>query len=92
MSKQDLSLRVDIQCIYKDCPSVHDHSQLITHQSIFVRLVVVRGTNVAPSDVAEGDRGGRILLDNDRGVAGVSVAWSSLATKSQSVSNTSSLV
>jgi len=51
-----------------------------------VRLVVVRGTNVAPSDVAEGDGGGRVLLDDDGWVAGVGVARPSLATKSQTVS------
>ena len=49
--------------------------------SINVRSVLVRGTNVTPSDVAEGDGGGRVLLDNDRWVASVSVTWTSLATK-----------
>ena len=59
---------------------------IANHPSVNVRSVLVRGTNVTPSDVAEGDGGGRVLLDNDGWVASVGVTWTSLATKSQTVS------
>lgn len=70
--------------IYKYCPCAVIIANYFS--SINVYLVLGRGTNVTPSDVAEGDGCGRVLLDNDRWVAGVSVARSSIATKSQSVS------